>query len=138
MVGHDLSGLHVLDAFGGSGLLGFEAWSRGADVTIVERRASTARAIRQSARALGAEVDTRVGDVLRLAPDLGPFDGVLADPPYALEPAPILATLAPLARGWLVFEAEAHRRPPEAAGGLSLARERRFGGTVLWVYRLEA
>ena len=35
MVGQDLEGVRVLDAFGGSGLLSFEAYSRGAIVTTV-------------------------------------------------------------------------------------------------------
>ena len=41
MIGQDLSGWTVLDAFGGTGLLGFEAWSRGAErVTICEKSAA--------------------------------------------------------------------------------------------------
>ena len=79
MVGQDLAGTRVLDAYGGTGLLGLEAWSRGAEVVVVERDPRTASAIRANAERLGADVDVRTGDVLALLPSLGRFDGVLAD-----------------------------------------------------------
>ena len=63
MVGQDLSGWTVLDAFGGSGLLAFESVSRGADrVTVVERNGRAAAAIRAAAGALGVRIDLRVQD----------------------------------------------------------------------------
>lgn len=135
IVGQDLTGARVLDAFGGSGLLGLEAWSRGAEVVICEQRPRVARAIRSAVDALGAQVEVVVGDVLAVASTLGPLDGVLADPPYALDPAPILGALGALAPAWLVLEAEASRSAPPTAGPLALDRVRGFGGTSLWVYR---
>jgi 16S rRNA (guanine966-N2)-methyltransferase len=135
MVGQDLSGLRVLDAFGGSGLLGLEAWSRGAHVVVVERRADVARALRGSGERVGADWEVVVGDVLGVAPRLGRFDGVLADPPYALEAAPILDVLGPVATSWLVYEADAKAVARPRAGALTLDRVRTFGGTALWLYR---
>ncbi len=129
MVGQDLSDQRVLDAFGGSGLLGLEAWSRGAEVTVVERRSRVARQIRTTAELLGAPLEVRVGDVLQL--ELGCFDGVLADPPYAMDPALILPRLR--TRGWLVYEASRSATLPADLGGLILVRERIFGDTKVWI-----
>lgn len=134
LVGHDLAGRSVLDAFGGTGLMGLEAWSRGADVVIVERDRRAARAIRENVGALGASVDVRQGDVLQLAPSLGPFDGVIADPPYAQPTRAVLDALAPLVRGWLVLETDA-TTPEEQVDGLILDRRRVYGGSALTVYR---
>lgn len=136
ILGQDLTGIRVLDAFGGTGLLGLEAWSRGAEVAIVEKVAEHARAIAEAARALGARgVTVKAGDVLRVAPGLGRFDGVLVDPPYALDPGPILEVLAPLADGWLVLEADARTIVPAEVGGLRADAPRRYGDTTLRVYR---
>ena len=54
-LGQDLSGWHVLDAFAGSGALGFEAASRGAaSVLMVEQNPALVRALTESARRLKA------------------------------------------------------------------------------------
>ena len=138
MVGQDLSGARVLDAFAGSGLLGFEAWSRGAEVVSVERRAPVARSVRDAARGLGADGagwTLRVGDVRTVLPTLGRFDGVLADPPYADDAAAWVEALAPHVAQWLVLESAEGVAAPDGHGALVLDRQRAFGGTVLRVYR---
>ena len=135
MVGQDLAGTRVLDAYGGTGLLGLEAWSRGAEVVVVERDPRTARAIRANADRLGADVDLRTGDVLALVPSLGRFDGVLADPPYRFDPGPILEGLAPCADAWIVLETDDGVEAPTAPAGWALDRRRSYGGTALVVYR---
>lgn len=135
MVGQDLTGLRVLDAFGGTGLLGFEAWSRGAEVVIAELKAATARQIEATAQHLNASVDVRAGNVAQLAAAGPSFHGVLADPPYAEEPDRWLSVLGPLAEDWLVWEADERRVAPPRAGPLVLDRVRSFGGTALWIYR---
>lgn len=137
LIGQDLSGQRVLDAFGGSGLLGLEAWSRGARVVIVERQRRAVRTIQANVDALGASGDVEVlaGDVLTLAGGLGAFDGVLADPPYALERQPIVDALVPCATDWLLLEGDLSGPAPVGAGSLVMARERCYGGTRLWVFR---
>ncbi|HUY04005.1 MAG TPA: 16S rRNA (guanine(966)-N(2))-methyltransferase RsmD [Rhodocyclaceae bacterium] len=55
-LGQDLSGQSCLDLFAGSGVLGFEAASRGAArVTLVEQDQGAFAALRQNAQALGDE-----------------------------------------------------------------------------------
>jgi 16S rRNA (guanine966-N2)-methyltransferase len=83
----------VLDLFSGTGALAFEALSRGARSALcVDRDRKCVSAIRQ-----GAEALSLAGDTAQLAIDLlgssrvvverlrdrGPFDLILADPPYA-------------------------------------------------------
>jgi 16S rRNA (guanine966-N2)-methyltransferase len=135
MLGQDLAGQSVLDAFGGSGIVALEAWSRGARVTVVERDRRALAALRRRGDELGADWTVRAGDVLRLAADLGRFEGVFVDPPYDDDIGAVLAVLAPLATEWLVAEVRAGAEPPEAAGGLILDRARDYGSTALWVYR---
>lgn len=134
MVGHDLDGLRVLDAFGGAGLLGLEAWSRGAEVTVVERDGRALRAIRANADALGAVLELVRADVLAWAGGCeAPFDLVLADPPYAEAVGPVVAALAPLVAGTLVLEQAASRPTPEVPG-LVLDRRKEYGGTALLLF----
>ena len=85
-LGHDLSGWRCLDAFAGSGALGFEAASRGAaEVVLLERDPALAASLRQSQQRLKAEtMRIEAGDAIawmgRAAG--GSFDLVLLDPPF--------------------------------------------------------
>lgn len=138
MLGQDLEGLTWLDAYGGSGIVGLEAWSRGATVRIVERDRRTLSALRRRVSELGATVETHHGDVLRLATRLQPVDIVFADPPYAHDPLPVLHALGPLARRWLVLETAATGTLPPEHEGLVQDRARSYGRTALCLYRREA
>lgn len=145
IVGQDLDGLTVLDAFGGSGLLGLEAWSRGARVVIVERAPATADVIRANARALGASdgpraIEVRVADVMSLAraSGLGRFDAALVDPPYSDAPQPIVDLIGPNVTAWMVLETEARTEAPRAPARLVAERARVYGSTALVVYRAAA
>jgi 16S rRNA (guanine966-N2)-methyltransferase len=140
IVGQDLTGQYVLDAFGGTGLIGIEAFSRGARVLIVEKDRRAAKGIQTRAEAVGARrplLEIRVGDVLAVAESAGPFDGIVCDPPYAMEPGPVFAALGALARSWFVYEADAKVTCPDHAGALPLDRVRKYGGSALWIYRPE-
>ena len=111
-LGQDLTGLTCLDLFGGSGILGLEAASRGASrVPIVEHAARAFAALRQATRALAAEqVEVIRGDAVRFAQTASErFDVVFLDPPYnqgwleRLEPW-LDRVLKP--DGWLYAESE--------------------------------
>jgi 16S rRNA (guanine966-N2)-methyltransferase len=82
----DFNGIAVLDLFAGSGSLGFEALSRGADrVTFVEQSEEAIRYIEDNAHALGCEdtVEILALDAMGfLAARHGAYDLVFADPPY--------------------------------------------------------
>jgi 16S rRNA (guanine966-N2)-methyltransferase len=143
MVG-SLSGTRVLDLYAGSGAVGLEALSRGAErVLLVESGARAGRVIRENVDALGlagAEVVIdRVERVLARGPAGGPYDVVFADPPYALageEVSGILRALA--ARGWLapgalvIVERAARSGPVSWPEGFVPERARRYGEATFW------
>jgi 16S rRNA (guanine966-N2)-methyltransferase len=85
-------GARVLDAFAGSGALGFEALSRGAaQVTFCERDRKAYETLRANQDMLDAErhattvfsVDVFSPRALKLLRQAGPYDLVFLDPPYA-------------------------------------------------------
>jgi 16S rRNA (guanine966-N2)-methyltransferase len=86
-LGQDLTGERALDLFAGSGVLGFEALSRGAsECVLVEASGDVLRALRENARVLGAARARIVrADALEFlrAPQGGPFDVVFVDPPFS-------------------------------------------------------
>lgn len=103
--GIELEGARVLDLFAGSGALGIEALSRGANYCIFVDEALPARAaLRENIDALGLGGQTRIfrRDATRLNPagNLGAFDIIFADPPYdkSLGEAALVRVLS---GGWL-------------------------------------
>ncbi len=143
-----LHGLRVLDLYAGSGAIGLEAWSRGAEaVTFVESDKRTAELVRANARDLGcdvAEVQARAVSTALAESPRAPYDLVFSDPPYPLADASVAGDLAALVeRGWLAEDAlvvvERSSRSPEPtwpAGVEPLAgkrRQKRYGETTLWL-----
>ena len=133
-LGHDLTGWRCLDAFAGSGALGFEAASRGAaEVLLLERDADLVLSLRASQQRLKADaLQIEQADALawmaRCAPQR--FDLVLLDPPFAggLQPA-ALAAAAPLVGpgGSVYLEAPAPLIGAEWPAGFALWRSARAG-----------
>jgi 16S rRNA (guanine966-N2)-methyltransferase len=80
----DLSGARVLDLYAGSGALGIEALSRGAESAVfVERDARAAAVIERNLASLGLDQPVVREDAVRfLALSEGMFDLVFCDPPY--------------------------------------------------------
>lgn len=118
-LGQRLDGCACLDLFAGSGALGFEALSRGAErVVMVERDRAVAAGLRESGRALEAQgLDVVESDALAyLERCTEKFDIVFLDPPYASDLAErALAGLAPhLNRGARVYVEAAQALAPKA------------------------
>ena len=161
MVG-PLAGARVLDLYAGSGAVGLEALSRGAEhVLLVEHGARAARVIRQNIEAIGlpgAEViadrvervlargPTPAGGQHGTAPAGGQdgtaqawFDVVFADPPYALADAGVSRVLILLAeQGWLapgalvIVERATRSGPLSWPDGFVPDRARRYGEATFW------
>ena len=115
-LGQDMSGWRVLDAFAGSGALGFEAASRGAEsVCLVEREPVLVRSLRATQAKLGAsQVQIVQADALawmaRLTDAAPGFDLVLLDPPFhddLFESALRAATRCVQGGGWIYLESPA-------------------------------
>jgi 16S rRNA (guanine(966)-N(2))-methyltransferase RsmD len=143
-----LAGCRFADLYAGSGAVGLEALSRGAEhVLLVESDPRAARVVRDNLAALRAVpaarlVTGRVAQVLAAGPDGGPYDVVFADPPYAVPDTEITALLAALVdRGWLapeavvVLERASRGAAPHWPDGLTGERSRRYGETTLWYGR---
>ena len=78
-------GLRVLDLFAGSGALGLEALSRGADqCTFVEQDGAAIAALKKNVATLGlaTKADIRAQSVMALGATTAPYDLLLLDPPY--------------------------------------------------------
>jgi 16S rRNA (guanine966-N2)-methyltransferase len=85
-LGQDLTGWHCVDAFAGTGALGFEAASRGAaDVLLVEQDPQLVAALRATQKKLDARmVRVQRGNALSALAGLAPqsVDLVFLDPPF--------------------------------------------------------
>jgi 16S rRNA (guanine(966)-N(2))-methyltransferase RsmD len=134
-------GARVLDLYAGSGALGIEALSRGArHAVFVESARAALRALRQNLETLGlaARATVVAGDALAGSPAArGPYDLVLADPPYeaGVEEAVVAEAAKRLAPGGvLALEHAADRPAPEPPSGLAVWKARRYGGTSLTLY----
>ena len=142
IVQFELEGRRVLDLFAGSGQLGIEALSRGADSCVfVDSSKKAVEVVRQNLAATGLTRKASVihGDSLRyLQTCRDRFDVAFLDPPYGtgmLQKA--LAVLPPLMRpsGVIVCEAPKGEALPETAGGFSLWRTYHYSKVSLAVYR---
>jgi 16S rRNA (guanine966-N2)-methyltransferase len=131
----------VLDLFAGSGALGIEALSRGADsATFVDSAPAAIRAIEANLAALAADATVRKADAVRFLSTAreaaAQYDLVFLDPPYRdaerLAPALSEALPAVLAPG-AVAVAESDRRAPLVLD-LPLKDERRYGDTLIRIH----
>jgi 16S rRNA (guanine966-N2)-methyltransferase len=157
-----LAGARVLDLYAGSGAVGLEALSRGAEhVLLVEHGARAVRAIRQNIEAIGLPgavvAADRVERVLAGGPAPaggrdGPapaggqdssardrYDVVFADPPYAMPAAEVARMLIALAeQGWLapgalvIVERATRSGPLSWPDGFAPDRARRYGEATFW------
>jgi 16S rRNA (guanine(966)-N(2))-methyltransferase RsmD len=131
-LGQDLAGWRVLDAFAGSGALGFEAASRGAgEVLLLEYDGILVASLKQSqlrlaATALRVERSDAMSWMARCAP--GRFELVLVDPPFDSELAPAAAAVAAplLVEGGFLY-VESGVPFAEAPEGMALHRSVRAG-----------
>lgn len=142
-LGPDLTGWHCLDAFAGTGALGFEAASRGAaQVRLLERNRELARLLNESALRLKAdtvrvEVADAIAWMMRATP--ASFQLIFLDPPFdaqvfdaALEAAaPLLVE-----GGWVYLEANRACTPAQLLGrSLQLHRHARAGAVHFHLLR---
>ena len=157
-----LAGARVLDLYAGSGAVGLEALSRGAEhVLLVEHGARATRVIRENIEAIGLPgavlAADRVERVLARGPapaggqdspapargqdstEEGRYDVVFADPPYALADTAVSQVLSLLTgQGWLapgalvIVERATRSGPLNWPDGFVPVRSRRYGEATFW------
>ena len=144
----DVRGARVLDLYAGTGALGLEALSRGAERAVfVESGRAALAALRENVRALapaGAEiVSTTVERAIGPPPTVsGPFDLLFADPPYAASATALARIASAAASGTLlapdvrVVVEHASRDSLETPVGWTLTVTRAYGDTALSIYHL--
>ena len=137
-----VDGAVVLDLFAGSGAMGLEALSRGAERAVfVESDREAVRAIEANLDKLGLRAAVTRSDAVRaLAQEAAAgrrYDLVLVDPPYRMlaDLMPRLqrhlpAVLAP--DGLLVVESDAREEP--LVEGLAVRTSRRYGSARLTLF----
>lgn len=128
-----LEGAVVADLYAGSGALGIEALSRGAEkCTFVERDRNALNALRENVKALRLDDRATIygSDVIAWVPAMRGVDIVFIDPPYDFDQWHEL--LGKVDAGLVVAESD---EPVEPHPGYTQLRSRRYGRT--WVTLLE-
>jgi 16S rRNA (guanine966-N2)-methyltransferase len=149
ILGAKISNARVLDLFAGSGAIGLEALSRGADscLFVDEHRQACATITANLAKAHldgGRVVKADAASFLKR--DTASYDLIFADPPYwhhhgdkdhiggLLQSGLLVPRLAP--DGWFIAEISAHQTSP-AAADFTLTDRREYGGSAILFYRPE-
>lgn len=144
-----VEGLSVLDLFAGSGALGMEAWSRGAEsVTFVEQSSNVWKNLQRNLEELShpdlGKTKVFKSDAVKwLSRAGGQFDVILADPPYDL-PDAMEHTLDGIIEhsvlkpdGILVYEMRA-KGEPVVSNAWKVLRDKRYGKTRVLILELNA
>lgn len=133
-----VSGKRFLDAYAGSGAIGFEALSRGADFAeAVEMLPAAIAAIRQNAEVLGAGERHHLSAmaVERWLEGPGRFDAIVAGPPFAKLDEAVLEKLTEhLESGGTMVVWHSSRLSPPKLKSVELAQSRTYGDSALSFY----
>ena len=140
----DIPGAKVLDLFGGTGQLGIEALSRGADSAVfVDAREDACRIIRENLKRTKLEGQGKVVrcdylDYLRRCKEQ--FNIIILDPPYAevfLENALKCITEIDILQtgGIIVTERPLGKELPYEFDGFTRTKDYKYGNTLLTLYR---
>ena len=143
IIGSKIIGTQVLDLFAGTGNLGLESWSRGAEaITFIDQSNESLRLVQNNIAKCRAEKDCTVikGNAVNIIERLYKqgklFDFVFCDPPYnkgwiekivnALNTYPILNH-----GGYLVVERAVHEVVENLPAAFELVRSEKYGETIV-------
>lgn len=142
IINFDIPGAKVLDLFGGTGQLGIEALSRGADRSVfVDAREDACKLIRENLRRTKLEGNVVRSDYMEyLNRCRETFSIIFLDPPYAeeyLENA--IKRIAEIdilqTDGIIVAERPVGKELPWEFDGYQRSRDYKYGKTLLTIYR---
>ncbi len=148
ILGHDLSGLSLLELFAGSGAVSMEFISRGAaEVTMVEHNDLNAKTIRENCEILSIDLGGNYrlihadafATVKRLSEEKKHFDVVFFDPPFGLSLAKktlkLITSRDILHAQSLVIAQFDSTDGIETPEGFKVLTERRYGSSYLSIYQ---
>ena len=144
LLGQDMEGLHVLDLFAGTGSLGIEALSRGADFAVfIDNSIKSINLIKKNLEKcdflnLGLVMKKDLSRWLLKSQGFAqkPFDLVFIDPPYGrgfISPLLKQLTLMKMVceNGTIITESQKNEVSPYQQNGLTLTDSRRYGETKI-------
>lgn len=157
IIGPRVEGAVVLDLFAGTGALGLEALSRGADrLVLVDYNTRALQLIKRNIRTClenfsspeetgkmihVSRLDLRNGLTVltSLAEETGGFDLIFLDPPYSRQLAePLLEEIDSLdlmrVDGLVVVEEDTNETLSDTYGRLRLTDQRKYGRNAFWFY----
>ena len=142
IVHFDLPGTRVLDLFAGTGQLGLEALSRGADfVCFTDASRKAVELIKKNIEVTGFRTQSKVllcDAYSFLVSSSDTFDIVFLDPPYESGMCEKAAALLPRVlskNAVVVCESRPDEPMPQALGDLRIAKEYKYSNIKLTVYR---
>ena len=129
----DFEGKSFLDLFGGSGIMGLEALSRGFErVKVFEKNPKVAQILKKNYETLGLKPDLKIGDSLKLLKqNLDDFDVIYIDPPY--KSGIYEEIISMIDRDALII---AEHSEDIAPTNVTLIKEKNYGGKRVSFFRL--
>ena len=140
MIQFEIEGARVLDLFAGSGQMGIEALSRGAQSCVFcDNSSAAAKVIKQNlTHTKLADKATLVCADFSQAVRRGTFDIAFVDPPYSM--GLIDKVLPPLTErmsdgGVIICESDAHDVLPDEVGGFKKTVTKKYTRNIITLYR---
>ena len=136
----DIEGRRVLDLFAGTGQLGIECLSRGAEsVTFVDEDRGAVKIVRENLKTCGMSAPVFQENALSFLQHCGKFDLIFVDPPYdAGLYEPVLKTINSVdilsEGGIIVCESRRETQLPEPEAPYRRGREYRYGKVKISLY----
>ena len=139
---NQIEGARFLDLFAGSGSMGLEALSRGAESAVfIEKNRLAASCIRENLAKLGIIASVLQQDaqtaLKRLTKEKEQFDIIYIDPPYSLDILPLLEKIPPLLASDGIVILEQSKKAEIDFSLLEKIEERHFGDTTLHFWQLQ-
>ena len=140
----DVTGLRVLDAFAGTGVVGLEMLSRGAShVTMIEKDRIAQKVIDANIKTLGVESSTKlIRSTVASWDDTSEadtFDLIFADPPYHdMQLSTVSRLVRHLNPKGLMILSHPGRESAPTVNGVVVVDKRSYGDAALAFYRLDA
>lgn len=128
----DFQGKSFLDLFGGSGIMGLEAVSRGFDeIVVFEKNPKVVQILKKNYQTLSLTPNLKIGDSLKLVGKLDKsFDVIYIDPPYYSGIyEEVFNQLGKYVQPTTIIIAE-HSEPLNIEG-FSLIKEKNYGGKLI-------